>query len=67
MPQRHYPIPYNVGRVLGYMAAAVFLWWAAEQLPLEGVAKYAVRTVLLLVYVAVVGRKEQGALRAAPR
>jgi O-antigen/teichoic acid export membrane protein len=64
--QRHYPIPYNVGRVLGYMAAAVFLWWAAEQLPLEGVAKYAVRAVLLLGYVAVVGRWERGALRPLP-
>lgn len=63
MPQRHYPIPYDVGRVLGYMAAAVFLWWAAEQLPLEGVAKYAVRTVLLMGYVAVVGRMERGVLK----
>ena len=63
MPQRHYPIPYNVGRVLGYMAAAVFLWWAAEQLPLEGVAKCAVRAVLLLGYVTVVGRMERGAMR----
>lgn len=62
--QRHYPIPYDVGRVLGYMAAAVFLWWGATQLPLDGVLKYAVRAVLLLGYVAVAWRKERGVLRA---
>ncbi len=61
--QRHYPIPYDVGRVLGYMAAAVFLWWGAEQLPLDGVLKYAVRAALLLGFLLVVGRKERGALR----
>ena len=45
--QKHYPIPYNVARVLGYMAVGVFLWWGCEQLPLEGVAKYALRAVAL--------------------
>ena len=33
--QKHFPVPYNVGRVLGYMAAGVFLWWGCEQVPLE--------------------------------
>ncbi|MBP6389686.1 MAG: oligosaccharide flippase family protein [Flavobacteriales bacterium] len=60
--QQHYPIPYNVSRMLAYMAGAVFLWWAAEQLPLDGVLKYAVRGVLLLGYTAVVWRKERGPL-----
>ena len=60
--QRYYPIPYNVSRMLAYMAGAVFLWWAAEQLPLDGVLKYAVRGVLLLSYCAVVWRKERGGL-----
>ena len=64
--QRHYAVPYNVGRVLGYMAAAVFLWWGAEQLPLEGVLKYAVRAVLLAAFLAMAWRNERGALRPSP-
>ena len=60
--QRHYPIPYNVSRMLAYMAGAVFLWWAAEQLSLESALKYAMRGVLLLGYAAVVWRKERGPL-----
>lgn len=45
--QRHYPIPYNVSRVLLYMAGAVMLWWGAEQVPLQGVMKYGLRSVVL--------------------
>lgn len=48
--QKHYPVPYNVGRVLGYMAFAVFIWWGCERLPLEGMWKYAVRSVVLAGY-----------------
>lgn len=61
--QRHYPIPYQVGRVLGYMAAGVFLWWACEQLPLEGAFKYALRGAALLGYVAMAWRLERGPVR----
>ena len=61
--QRHYPIPYNVGRVLSYMAAAVLLWWVAEQLPVEGALNYTFRSVLLGVYLWVAWRLERGVLR----
>ncbi|HMQ75094.1 MAG TPA: polysaccharide biosynthesis C-terminal domain-containing protein [Flavobacteriales bacterium] len=61
--QRHYPIPYNVSRVLLYMAGAVVLWWGCEQIPLEGVVKYAVRAVMLLGYLVAAVRKERGVLR----
>ncbi len=61
--QRHYPIPYNVSRVLLYIAGAVVLWWGAEQVALEGVLKYGVRGLLLAGYVAVVWRKERGVMR----
>ncbi len=57
--QKHYPIPYNVGRVLGYMAAGVLLWWAAEQLPLEGALKYALRAVILFGYLWTAWRLER--------
>ncbi|HRN35968.1 MAG TPA: polysaccharide biosynthesis C-terminal domain-containing protein [Flavobacteriales bacterium] len=61
--QKHYPIPYNVQRVLGYMAAGVFLWWGCEQLPLEGAMKYALRALVLLGFVVVAWRMERGAPR----
>jgi O-antigen/teichoic acid export membrane protein len=46
--QRHYPIPYNVSRVLLYMAGAVVLWWGCEQVALEGVARYVLRGGVLV-------------------
>jgi O-antigen/teichoic acid export membrane protein len=60
--QKHYPIPYNVSRVLLYMAGAVVLWWGCEQLPLEGVPNYALRAVVLIGYVAVAWRSERAIL-----
>jgi len=60
--QQHYPIPYNVGRVLGYMAAGVFLWWGCEQLPLEGPGKYALRAVVFLGAVGYAWRLERAAV-----
>jgi O-antigen/teichoic acid export membrane protein len=64
--QKHYPIPYNVTRVLLYMAGAVVLWWGCEQLPLEGVAKYVLRIAVLLSYVVMAWRKEGAGLRPLP-
>jgi O-antigen/teichoic acid export membrane protein len=61
--QRHYPIPYNVSRVLLYMAGAVVLWWGCEQVVLEGVGKYAMRTVALLIFLGLAWRSEKDALR----
>ncbi len=64
--QKHYPIPYNVSRVLLYMAGAVVLWWGCEQLALEGVVKYGVRAVLLAGYLGVIWRMERPVLRPLP-
>ncbi|MCW5899812.1 MAG: oligosaccharide flippase family protein [Flavobacteriales bacterium] len=61
--QKHYPIPYNVSRVLLYMAGAVVLWWGAEQVALDGLVKYGVRLVLLGGYLAAIWRMEHSALR----
>lgn len=63
--QRHYPIPYNVGRVLSYMAGAVFLWWVAEQLPVAGALNYALRSGLLGSYLWVAWRLERGNFRTS--
>lgn len=60
--QKHYPIPYNVTRVLLYMAGAVVLWWGAEQVHLPGVADQFLRALLLTFYVAVVFRTERRSL-----
>ena len=65
--QKHYPIPYNVSRVLLYMAGAVVLWWGSASLGLTDrgdLLGYGIRAVVLAGYVAVVWRKERGALRA---
>ena len=61
--QRHYPIPYNVSRVLLYMAGAVVLWWGAEQLAVEGGVKYVVRAAALFIFLGVTWRLEKDALR----
>ncbi|MCB0787649.1 MAG: oligosaccharide flippase family protein [Flavobacteriales bacterium] len=57
--QKHYPVPYNVSRVLLYMAGAVLLWWGCEQLPMEGGMKYALRTSVLAAFVALAWWKER--------
>lgn len=63
--QKHYPIPYNVGRVLGYMATGVLLWWGCEQLPLEGMPKYALRAVVFIGFLFSAWRLERSSLRNA--
>lgn len=65
--QKHYPIPYNVNRVLLYMAGAVVLWWGCEQVALEGILKYAIRSIALFLFVAIAWRREGGALRLASK
>jgi len=61
--QKHYPVPYNVSRVLTYMAAAVFLWWGVDQLPLDGIPGYGVRAVTLILFMTLVWKKERNSLR----
>ncbi|MBS1582919.1 MAG: oligosaccharide flippase family protein [Bacteroidetes bacterium] len=56
--QRHYPIPYNVSRILGYMAFGVLAWWGCEQLPLAGVMKYGVRAIVLTAYLSALWKVE---------
>ncbi|MCB9164670.1 MAG: polysaccharide biosynthesis C-terminal domain-containing protein [Flavobacteriales bacterium] len=61
--QKHYPIPYNVSRILLYMAGAVLLWWGCEQLALEGAANYAMRSTALLIFLAAAWKLEKDVLR----
>ena len=61
--QKHWPVPYNVGRVLIYMAGAVVLWWGCEQLALEVALNYAVRAVALLAFVGIVWKIERPVIR----
>jgi O-antigen/teichoic acid export membrane protein len=61
--QKHYPIPYNVTRVLLYMAGAVVIWWGAStvlgQADLGGALDYGARAVMLTGFVAVVWKVER--------
>ncbi|MEZ4789732.1 MAG: oligosaccharide flippase family protein [Flavobacteriales bacterium] len=57
--QKHYPIPYNVSRILLYMAGAVLLWWGCEQAAMEGAANYAARTLVLVGYCGILWRMEK--------
>lgn len=65
--QRHYPIPYNVSRVLLYMAGAVVLWWGTTTVlgltNLGGSLEYAVRAGVLVLFVGTAWKLERGALR----
>ncbi len=61
--QRHYPIPYDVTRILLYMAGAVVLWWGCEQMALEGTVKYVLRATALLIFLGAMWRLEKDALR----
>ncbi len=60
--QKHYPVPYNVTRVLLYMAGAVVLWWGCEQLTLEGALRYAIRGAILLAFAGTAWRREKEGL-----
>jgi O-antigen/teichoic acid export membrane protein len=62
--QKHYPIPYNVTRILLYMAGAVMLWWGCEQLPIEGVLEYLVRSFALLLFLFLIWKTERTTLRS---
>jgi len=57
--QKHYPIPYNVSRILLYMAGAVVLWWGCEQVAVEGLVKYGVRGAALFCAVGVMWKLER--------
>ncbi|MFZ1692392.1 MAG: polysaccharide biosynthesis C-terminal domain-containing protein, partial [Flavobacteriales bacterium] len=57
--QKHYPVPYNVTRVLGYMAGAVVVWWGCEQVALDGVMKYGLRAAVLIGCLATAWKAER--------
>lgn len=54
MGAKYYPIPYQVKRLMGYVGFALVLYFVAKYLPFEtGFIKYALRAVLLLIFVVV--------------
>jgi len=60
----HYPVPYNVTRVMLYMAGAVLSWWISTRLPVEGAARYALNAGLFALFVVVAWRVEAADVRA---
>jgi len=61
--QKHYPIPYDVSRVLLYMAGAVMMWWGIEQLQIHGLVGYGIRATGLAIFIFAIWRVEGSALR----
>ena len=57
--QRHYAVPYNVTRILGYMAGGVVLWWISLQLPVAGTLAYVVNFLLLCIFLGAVWKLER--------
>ncbi len=52
MGAKYYPIPYQVGRLLGYVVFALVLYFVSTSLPFAaGYVKYASSTILLLIFV----------------
>lgn len=57
--QRYYPIPYDLPRILGYLALALGIYGLALWLqPEEGVLRYVVGTALVLLFCALVWLSE---------
>ena len=57
--RRRYPVPYPLRKMAGYIALAALLFVSGMYLPIESVAwRLAWRTLLLLLYVALVLRSE---------
>ena len=49
---KYYPIPYQIGRLLGYIGLALALFLLSKYLPIpEGFVKYVVNAILLLLFV----------------
>ena len=61
--QKHYPIPYDVSRVLLYMAGAVMLLWIANMLYVDGFIGYAIRAILLVVWLSIIWKLERNTIR----
>lgn len=57
--QRYYPIPYNLKRVLGYLAAAIGLYLLADWVELAGIVMYVVHGLVLFAFAGVVWRLEK--------
>lgn len=59
--RRYYPIPYPVKRLTAYTILALLLWIAGEYTDFDNAAwlTYLIRTVLLMIYVAVIVRYER--------
>lgn len=67
--QRHWPVPYDVTRILVYIAGAVLLWWAVNILignsaNVQDAWMWPIRAAALVIYLALVVRQERVALPA---
>lgn len=53
--QKHYPIPYNLLKILGFTGLSVILWWASTFIgEPESALKYIVNTGIFILYLSIV-------------
>ncbi len=64
--QKHWPVPYDVSRILLYMAGAVLIWWAVttwiDRQEFQGTVVWLIRVLAFLAFVVAVSAKEHRAL-----
>jgi O-antigen/teichoic acid export membrane protein len=54
MGAKYYPIPYQVGRLLGYIGFALVLFLGSNYLPIsDGILKYSLNALLLFLFIGV--------------
>ncbi|MFA5712868.1 MAG: oligosaccharide flippase family protein [Bacteroidales bacterium] len=60
---RHYPIPYNWKRIVGYIAIGLLFWWASTKLFIEStLLKYFFNTTLIILYIWIYYRGQKNRL-----
>jgi O-antigen/teichoic acid export membrane protein len=61
--QKYWPVPYDMRKILLYMAGAVVLWWGMEQvemiIAMPPAASYAARSLVLGLFLVIVWRTER--------
>ncbi|MBK6626944.1 MAG: oligosaccharide flippase family protein [Flavobacteriales bacterium] len=62
--QKHYPVPYNVTRVLGYMAGAAVLWYISLLMSIHRGDIILVRVLFLTGFLALVWRLERTSIQS---
>ena len=62
--QKHYPIPYNLLKILGYTGLSVTLWWISTLIDFDNsILKYITKSVFLTVFLGIIYLMERNQLK----